>query len=132
MLILLNVVLKDSKKSLPPKYNFQTGMIRCTPCFYYWKYEDEIKEAIADPVVIHYASREKPWYKYMRNPHPYKSSFVKYQNKTKWKGIKIEKRPLNRRIRNCIGDFLRYIKIFPPLKSRYIELSPMSREELCT
>jgi len=121
----MNFVLKDSKKSLPPKYNFQTGMLRYTPCFDYWKYEDEVKEAIADPVIIHFTSREKPWHKYMRYPHPYKSSFVKYQNQTKWKGIKIEKRPLNRRIRNCIGDFLRYIKILHPIKSRYIELSPI-------
>ncbi len=121
----MNVVLKDSKKSLPPKYNFQTDMLRYTPCFDYWKYEDEVKEAIADPVIIHFTSREKPWHKYMRYPHPYKSSFVKYQNQTKWKGIKIEKRPLNRRIRNCIGDFLRYIKILPPIELRYIELSPI-------
>lgn len=121
----MNAVLKDAKKSLHPKYNFQTGMLRRTLCFYYWKYEDEVKEAIADPVIIHFTTREKPWYKYMRNPYPYKSSFVKYQNQTKWKGIKIEKRPLKDRIRNCIGDCLRYIKILPPLKSRYIELSPI-------
>mgnify|MGYP002524195116 CR=1 FL=1 len=121
----MNFVLRDSKKSLPPIYNFQTDMLRRIPCFDYWKYVDEVNEAIADPVIIHFTSREKPWYKYMRNPHPYKSSFVKYQNQTKWKGIKIEKRPLKDRIRNCIGDFLRYIKILPPLKLRYIELSPI-------
>lgn len=100
-------------------------MLRCTPCFYYWKYEDEVKEAIADSVIIHFTSREKPWYKYMRNPHPYKSSFVKYQNQTIWKGIKIEKRSLKVRLRNYIGDFLRYIKILPSLESRYIELPPI-------
>jgi len=121
----MNVVLKDSKKSLPPKYNFQTDMLRCTPCFHYWKYEEELKEAIADPVIIHFTSREKPWYKYMRNPHPYKSSFVKYQNQTKWKGVKIEKRFLKVRSRNYIGDILRFIKILPPIRPRYIELSPI-------
>lgn len=121
----MNVVLKDSKRSLPPKYNFQTHMLLHTPCFYYWKYEDEIKEAIADPVIIHFTSREKPWYNYMRNPHPYKSSFVKYQNQTKWKGIKIEKRSLKVRFRNYSGDILRFIKILPPIKSCYIELSPI-------
>lgn len=120
----MNVVLKDSKKSLPPKYNFQTDMLRCTPCFYYWKYENEVKEAIANPVIIHFTSREKPWYKYMRNPHPYRRSYIKYQNQTKWKGIKIEKRPLKDIIKNCIGDFLRYIKILPSLEC-YIELSPI-------
>ena len=66
-------------------------MLRGTLFFYYWKDEDEVKEAIVDSVIIHFTSREKPWYKYMRNPHPYKSSFVKYQNQTIWKGIKIEK-----------------------------------------
>lgn len=121
----MNAVLKESKMSLHPKYNFQTDMLRHTPCFYYWKYEDEVKEAIADPVIIHFTSREKPWYVYMRNPHPYKNSFVKYQNQTKWKGLKIEKRPFKKRIRNCIGDLLRYITILPPLESRYIELSPI-------
>ena len=121
----MNAVLKESKRSLHPKYNFQTGMLRHIPCFYYWKYEDEVKEAIADPVIIHFASHEKPWDVYMRNPHPYMSSFVKYQNQTKWNGIKIEKRPLKDKIRNCIGEYLRYIKVLPPLKSRYIELSPI-------
>jgi lipopolysaccharide biosynthesis glycosyltransferase len=90
----MNAVLKESKRSLHPKYNLQSGMLRRTPRFYYWKYEDEIKEAIADPVIIHFASREKPWYVYMCDPHPYKNSFVKYQNQTKWKGIKTEKRSL--------------------------------------
>ena len=119
----MNYVLKDSKISLHPKYNFQTDMLRRTPCFYYWKYEDKVKEAIADPVIIHFTSLEKPWYAYMRNPHPYISSFVKYQNQTKWKGVKIEKRNLKKRLRNNIGDFLRMIKVLPSLKSRYIELS---------
>ena len=121
----MNYVLKDSKISLHPKYNFQTDMLRRTPCFYYWKYEDKVKEAIADPVIIHFTSLEKPWYAYMRNPHPYISSFVKYQNQTKWKGVKIEKRNLKKRLRNNIGDFLRMIKVLPSLKSRYIELSPI-------
>ena len=103
-------------------------MLRCTPCFYYWKYEDEVKEAIADSVIIHFTSREKPWHKYMRYPHPYKSSFVKYQNQTKWKGIKIEIRSLKNRVRNYIGDFLRYIKILPSLESRYIGNPPYERK----
>lgn len=121
----MNAVLKESKRLLHPKYNFQSDMLKRTPCFYYWKYEDELKEAIADPVIIHYTRPEKPWIVNVRNSHPYKSSFVKYQNQTIWKGVEIEKRPLKKRISNCIGDFLRYIKILPPLKSRYIELSPI-------
>lgn len=122
----LNAVLKESKRLFHPKYNFQAKMIFNPPCLFYWEHEDEVKEALVDPVIIHFNTSHKPWYVDVHNPHPYKSSFVKYQNQTKWKGVIIEKRPLKERIRNRIGDFLRFIKILPPLKlKRFIELSPI-------
>lgn len=121
----LNAILKDQKMHLHPKYNFQTEMLRSAPRFYYWKYEDEIKEAIANPAIIHFTTTEKPWYIYIRYPHAYQSSFIKYQNQTKWKGVRIEKRQLNIRIKNYVGDFLRLIKILPPLKSLRIQLPPI-------
>ena len=121
----MNVVLKDAKKPLHPKFNFQTDMLRRTPCFYYWKYEDEVKEAIADPVIIHFTTREKPWHAYVRFPHPFRSTYYKYQNQTIWKGVKIENRNLKKRLRNHTGDFLRKIKVLPSRKSIYIELPPI-------
>ena len=119
----MNVVLKDLKKPIHPKYNFQTGMLKRTPQFYYWEHEDELKEAIADPVIVHFTSIDKPWHAYMRYPHPYRNTFFKYQNQTKWKGIKIEKRQLKNIIRNYIGNLLRHLKILPPINPTFIDVS---------
>lgn len=122
---LMNVVLRDVKISIHPKYNFQTDLLRCEPHFYYWGYEEEIKEAIADPVIIHFTSREKPWHTNIIIPHPYRSSFFKYQNQTKWKGDKINNFQFKKKIKKYIDSFLRLTKIRPPRMPFYIEVSPI-------
>ena len=85
---ILNYVLKDKKITLPIKYNTQTQFLFVLDqvSYDYWKYESEVLEAWKDPVIIHYnICLGKPWME--GSIHPFKSSFIKYQNETKWKGV---------------------------------------------
>ena len=81
----LNYVLREKKKTLPLKYNVQSGFLWVLEKVGYdfWKYEQEVLEARRDPVILHY-TLGKPWF--VGSYHPYRSTFLKYQNETKWKG----------------------------------------------
>lgn len=83
---ILNYLFREKKKRVPVKYNTQSGFLfQLEKADYdYWKYEKEVLEARKDPVVIHYVF-DKPWLE-GTNP-PFKSSFLKYQDETKWKGV---------------------------------------------
>lgn len=88
---ILNYVLRDKKVTLAIKYNTQTQFLYVLEkaCYDYWKYEKEVLEAREDPVILHY-TLGKPWV--VGSIHPYNTSFVKYQNETKWKGQFWERR----------------------------------------
>ena len=82
---ILNYVLRERKRPLPIKYNFQSGFLfsPTISSYDFWKYEKEIQEARKDPVILHYTLK-KPWEEGC--DHPYRSTFLQYQNETKWKG----------------------------------------------
>lgn len=121
---ILNVIFQDNKLSIPIKYNFQTGFFKKTPLWDYWKFEEEFKEGLKDPVIVHFAANH-PWNAYSRDPHPYRSTFYKYQCRTKWNNIKIERRSWIEIIRNCVGDFLVKMKVLAPIPSNYIDVTPI-------
>lgn len=121
----MNVVFQDKKLYVPAKYNFQSGFLRKNAKWDYWKYENELNEAKVDPVIVHFSTKEKPWFTYTRHPHPFSSTFYKYQNQTKWRGIRLEKRTIKRRLWNFIANCLRKYGFIPPLKSRYIDILPI-------
>ncbi len=120
----MNVVLQDKKLILPVKYNLQTAFLKKVHSWDYWKYEKEIKEAIADPTIVHFTEKGKPWIVTIHDSHPFRSTFYKYQNQTKWKNLSIERRSIIQIIRNYIGNILRQIKVKSPLESIYIKVSP--------
>lgn len=82
---ILNYVLREKKITLPIKYNAQTQFfwVFNKMGYDYFKYEEEVMEARKDPVILHF-SLGKPWM--LGAEHPYKSTFEKYQNETKWQG----------------------------------------------
>lgn len=121
----MNVVFQDKKRYVPAKYNFQSGFLRKNATWDYWKYENELKEAMADPVIVHFSTKEKPWFTYTQHPHPISSTFYKYQNQTKWRGIRLENRTITQRLRNSIANYIRNKGLIPPLKSRYINILPI-------
>ena len=118
----LNYIFRNQKMLLPVEYNLLQNIFCINN---YSKYKEIDKKASEDPSIIHYSGMFKPWNAYIRQPHPLDSIFYKYQSQTRWKGIKIENRPLKLRIKNGIADILRRLNIQAPLKRIYVEISPI-------
>lgn len=110
---ILNYVLRERKRPLPIKYNFQTAFLFSVEhcAFDYWKYEKEVLEARKDPVILHY-STEKPWKEGCN--HPFRSTFLRYQDETKWKGRiwKTPKRPFMVKVRFHLKNILAELGVF--------------------
>ena len=120
----LNDVFHEQKIMLPIKFNFQHGHLWKEPLYDYWKYEQQVLEARKDPVIIHYTGG-KPWTKYIKYHNPYSSSFYKYQNLSKWRGIKVDNRSIYTKIRTAVDDVLRWMKIRPDVKNNFIDINPI-------
>ncbi|NDW18226.1 glycosyltransferase family 8 protein [Dysgonomonas sp. 216] len=78
---IINGTLYDSKLLLPIKFNVID--------FYYltkkrnvYQYQDDINEAIEDPVIIHFNSINKPWLRL--SLHPLTNEFLKYKKMSPW------------------------------------------------
>ena len=122
----MNMLFHDRKITLPLKYNLQAGLLWKDRYWNYQKYEEQFKDALEDPVIIHYTTIGKPWYRTsFYHPHPFNSSFYKYQNMTKWNNVRIENRPKIRRIRNFVGDILRRMNMRQLGPSQYIDVHPV-------
>jgi len=121
----MNVVLQDIKQSIHVKYNFQTGFLRKVRGWNYCEHESEVNIGMQDPVIVHFSERRKPWRTDLRYPHPYKNTFLKYQGQTKWKNCCYDPRPLNKKIRNMIGDFLRIIGLKEKKINPFIDIPPI-------
>jgi len=123
----LNVAFSDKKVRLPIKYNMHGVFLEKLPRYDYKQYENEVEEARKDPIIVHFIV-EKPWNSYSRQPkHPFASTFFKYQSQTKWKGVKIDKRPLKLRAVNYVADMLRKygLKSQIPSLYEYIDIPPI-------
>ena len=76
----LNFVLKDSKLTLPVRYNAQEGFYRVPPENVFGNV-DEFIEDILNPYVVHY-TKDKPWAKDCK--HPLKNLYYYYKAFTPW------------------------------------------------
>jgi len=123
----LNAVLCEQKILMPIKYNLQRGFLLKKKNYDYWKVEREIAEALAYPCIVHYTNKYKPWKIYRENPHPFNSTWDKYQNMTKWKGIKIEVRTVKQRVKIYVGSVLRMICLLSSSQgnSVYVDVKPV-------
>lgn len=124
----LNVVFRDKKVSIPLKYNLQHPFLwKKSDSYDYWKLEQEVLEAREDPCIVHFTGTFKPWRIFLADPHPFNSTWDKYQDKTKWKGIKYEHRTKKQRLRRHVGDILRKTGLLPPLKKdhRFLDIAPI-------
>lgn len=110
----LNITLNEQKLNLPMKYNAQGGF------FHHRKYSElggrydeywpELKEAITDPFIIHYADKIKPWH--VEDSHPYGFEFMKYYKQTEWRHDKLLECG-SKRIRHFVGKILRKLRLIP-------------------
>lgn len=92
----INGVLKDSFLILPPKYNAMTTYftMKREEIMEYYKLKDyynesELKEAISNPIFIHFTPGfvNRPWVK--GSKHPLKYLYVQYLDVSPWKGSKL-------------------------------------------
>lgn len=114
---ILNYVFRTCKKRLDAKFNFQNDYLfehRYANLTY--DILSEIDASIADPVIIHYITGPKPWQRDCI--HPYRNEFLKYRDKTQWKGMKL-----------MHGDPLK-VKIKHRLVKILIDLGFFKRENL--
>ena len=91
----INGSMKDYILTISPKYNFYN-------IFYQYNYkfmkklmkpvpyisEEEYKDAVKNPVIIHYLGEERPWRN--GNKHKYRDDYNKYLDMTPWKGQNYE------------------------------------------
>lgn len=122
----LNAVLKEKILLIPQKYNLMHGFL-WKQSYYLEKFKNDIAEAKQDPTIVHF-SGEKPWDVYNLDPrHPFVSTFIKYQRQTKWKGMRIDKRPLRLKIINFLSDMQRELGLKPPRNTffEYIDIAPI-------
>ena len=122
---ILNGVFWNQKVSLPIKYNLVSGYLYKQFSLEKRKDQQEIIDARKDPVIVHFAANFKPWESYIRFPHPFNSTFYYYQDLTKWKNHRVDNRSLILKTKNYITDYLRRIKVLPPLNSYYIDVKPV-------
>lgn len=120
----LNYVFMKKKVNLPIKYNMQSGFFLKQPLFDVDKYEKEVQSSLRDPVIIHFTAT-KPWCLDGRHPHPYRSSFLKYQNQTKWKGVRYEQRSFKLQVINFVAGLLRKWKLKRKSESCFIDIDPI-------
>lgn len=78
----LNYILQDLTHLLPLKYNVQYSFFFKEPLIARCRWS-EMKEAVTEPIIIHYTNKLKPWYR--ECTHPYKNVWSKYNSLTIWK-----------------------------------------------
>lgn len=119
----LNFVLKENKIKLPLKYNVQDGFFRKIQNIS-WEYEDDLKEAINNPVIVHFTcGNNKPWNKGCNVP--YKEEFFKYRNLTKWKNEPLKRTTYSNktRIKQHIKKVLILLGVMRKPESKYISIN---------
>ena len=111
----LNVAMNNNWFPLHPRWNVQSFMFNI---FYNGKlrgkYPSDIIEAVKNPAIVHFTSKDKPWQYHCENP--YVEEYYKYLALTPWKGtppegrsfrgmIRKNRRLLKRRLKSAILGF---------------------------
>jgi lipopolysaccharide biosynthesis glycosyltransferase len=103
---LLNILLGKEIKALPFTYNMQDTFFRKAPMLQQ-KYLDEIHECLDNPVIIHYSTSAKPWFKEIS--HPFKKDYYYYLSFTPWKKYKPRFRNRKTRIKYYLNKIYQQI-----------------------
>ena len=109
----LNILFHTSKLNFPIKYNLLTVYLYKNPKWSNTMFEQEISESLQEPVIIHYAGGDKPWFKYNKNEPPLSMLFYKYQKCTIWKGLKYDFRSPIIKLRKFIEDKMKELGLRP-------------------
>lgn len=106
----LNFVINGNWRELHPRYNVHSQILYADSSF-----GSLIKEAIEDPIIIHYTGPSKPWH--FANMHPYKHLYWRYLRKTPYKYFipndlnmkNILKRIVPRQVKNIIKKHFNFL-----------------------
>ena len=112
----LNATLWNHRKPLPLKWNCQSAFFYKIGHVLYdwWAVEKELKEATANPAILHFITAEKPWIEGCL--HPMTDEFFRYQAMTSWTGtplLKPRKTPIQRQREILFRLHLRKRNPFP-------------------
>lgn len=89
----LNFVAEGRWLEVPRRWNLQTPDIDGRGLAWaLWR--EEVEEAMADPAIIHYSERAKPWSP--GSPHPWSDIWFQYLDRTSWAGWRPPARELFR------------------------------------
>ena len=104
----LNGVLHGCWKPLHPRYNMQ-GPLFAGDNKPLSGDALQLKEAAANPTIIHYSAASKPWH-YLCN-HPYTEQYYKYLKQTPWKDYSPQGKTAPNIVRKTIRPYLKKIGI---------------------
>ena len=121
----LNAVLQDKKLIIPIKYNIQTGFLKKEPRCDKWNHDSELNIGIKDPIIVHFTESCKPWFINLPFPHPYRSTFLKYQSQTKWKDCCYDPRSLYVKMRTLMAMFLRKMGVKKQKSNIFLSIPPI-------
>jgi lipopolysaccharide biosynthesis glycosyltransferase len=77
----LNKVIEGRWLELPRRWNLQTGELTGNgPAWALWR--DEVESAVADPSIIHFTGRDKPWQ--WGTSHPRADEWYRWLDRTHW------------------------------------------------
>ncbi|MBQ0015680.1 MAG: glycosyltransferase family 8 protein [Bacteroidales bacterium] len=82
---ILNVVCRGHIKAVSPRWNLLECFLRKNPPIVEWQ-KEELLQCRFNPIIIHYASLRKPWFKECVNP--YKHIFWSYVEQSPWSDLK--------------------------------------------
>ena len=120
----LNYVLRDSKKEVNLKWNFQEDCLKTQFSSSLFCQEKEWEEVRNNPAIIHFTGPLKPWFSDCQ--HPFKKLYLAYMKQTKWKSYQlvnsISIMSSKRKVRRCAGNVLRFFHILPYIQYDFVPI----------
>ena len=111
--VLNAVVPRAERLALHPRWNLQIPHLEMPLA---WIPDDpaDVRSARADPVIVHFNGRIKPWH--FRSRHPYRERFWHHLRQTPWRDTPVEGRNLKNAVLRYLPDWL------PPLVRERLRL----------
>lgn len=99
----LNALLLGNVAYFHPRWNLQVPMIY--PVWFGWGYTQEQVEAVANPAIIHYVTKRKPWN--LEYKLPYKRFYFHYLAQTPWRNDPTSRLTVRKQL-NRVGEELEW------------------------
>jgi lipopolysaccharide biosynthesis glycosyltransferase len=119
----LNATVRGRWLRCPPTWNAQEAVFRAHQPFDLHASSEELREARANPRIVHFAGSSKPWH--YGHEHPFTGEYYRYLADTPWKGYRPAGRPSARTRARLLAA-----RIAPePLRRGYRKLAAALRSD---